>query len=107
VAFRASSDYPIEEKANDDPVSLSLVSPEVENFQQRYSSVHYFDTPEKAASDGLLLVCKEQGYVPLRCLLGGQLVLQEVREGRDPCMGCECDRSMCNGRKKVTINRRQ
>lgn len=43
-------------------------------------------------------MCIQQGYVPLTCLLDGQLVWLMINEGKDPCQGCNHNRSECNGR---------
>lgn len=46
----------------------------------------------------------EQGYVPPTCELpaelAGPLIYAEVSAGRDPCAGCNGDRSVCHGRPK-------
>lgn len=43
-----------------------------------------------------------QGYVPSTCTLtdelAGPLIYSEVAAGRDPCAGCNHDRSVCHGR---------
>ena len=64
---------------------------------------HYFDANDNgnADYDGLLRMCKAQGYVPETCLLGGQMVLGLVNEGADPCYGCSGPREICHGRNKV------
>jgi hypothetical protein len=60
----------------------------------------YF-TQEKADDDDIhLLMAKNQGYVPQSCLLNGQIVILLVGEGKDPCVGCQCDRLKCKGRIK-------
>lgn len=46
----------------------------------------------------------QQGYVPSTCTLpdelAGPLIYSEVSAGRDPCAGCNHDRSICKGRPK-------
>lgn len=46
----------------------------------------------------------QQGYVPSTCTLpeplAGMLIWQEINAGRDVCVGCNMDRSICKGRKK-------
>lgn len=66
------------------------------------SKPHYFNEGDEkeARNDGMLRVCKAQGYVPETCLLGGQLVFHLVNEGLDPCKGCEGPRERCKGRPK-------
>jgi len=50
-------------------------------------------------SDDLLRdMAIQQGYVPKKCDLDGQLVMLLVREGKDPCKGCNVDRNICGGR---------
>lgn len=43
-----------------------------------------------------------QGYVPATCTLpvnlAGPLIYSEVAAGRDPCAGCNANRSVCHGR---------
>ena len=60
---------------------------------------HYFDQ-ENADDDFMLKMAIHQGYVPQTCLLGGQMVMGLMNEGKDPCKGCECDRLKCGGRIK-------
>ena len=60
--------------------------------------LHYFDTGEPDPADWLLCMCKEQGYVPETCLLGGVTAWAETKAGRDPCSGCHGNRSKCGGR---------
>lgn len=62
--------------------------------------LHYFDQDEADKGDILLGMAKMQGYVPETCLLGGATVMHEVREGRDPCAGCNGPRAKCGGRPK-------
>ena len=61
---------------------------------------HYFDVDKAPASDMMLAMSKQQGYVPQTCLLGGTVVWSEVQAGRDPCAGCEGPREKCKGRPK-------
>ena len=46
----------------------------------------------------------QQGYVSPTCTLpiefAGNLIWSEINNGRDPCAGCEEDRSVCHGRPK-------
>lgn len=65
------------------------------------SEPHYFNQDTADADDIYLKMAIRQGYVPPTCLLGGELVLKEVREARDPCAGCEGPRAKCHGRKKL------
>jgi len=61
--------------------------------------LHYFqETPD--SDDMLLNMAKSQGYVPQSCLLGGQIVMGLVNDGKDPCTGCEGPREKCGGRLK-------
>lgn len=47
----------------------------------------------------------EQRYVPVGCTLpdelAGPLIWTEINVGRDPCAGCNHDRSKCGGRRKT------
>ena len=47
----------------------------------------------------------QQGYVPPTCTLpvelAGPLIWSEINAGRDPCSGCNEDRTICDGRPKV------
>ena len=38
-----------------------------------------------------------QGYVPKECLLEGGLIWVLIKEGKDPCEGCNYDRRICKG----------
>lgn len=69
--------------------------------------IHYFAQEEADDDDSLLKMCKEQGYVPFTCLLGGATVWAEVKDGRCPCNGCNCDREKCNGVPKRSAHDRQ
>lgn len=59
---------------------------------------HYFEQPEADQDDMALAMAKQQGYVPLTCLLGGATVMSEVSKGRDACYGCNGPRNVCGGR---------
>lgn len=63
--------------------------------------VHYFEQEKADTDDHLLNMAKMQGYVPQTCLLGGDTVMGVVNIGEDPCSGCSCDRSKCNGRLTI------
>ena len=43
----------------------------------------------------------KQGYVPKECLLVGELVMALVNSGKDPCDGCNYDRTICGGREEA------
>jgi hypothetical protein len=45
--------------------------------------------------DAVLDMCKKQGYVPKDCKLDGELVWLLVSMGKNPCVGCNMDRSIC------------
>jgi hypothetical protein len=55
-------------------------------------------------SDPLKEMAIMQGYVPGTCTLtpglGGPLIFSEVNAGRNPCWGCNMDRSECHGGPK-------
>lgn len=61
---------------------------------------HYFNQDQADSDDHMLNMSKMQGYVPKTCLLGGLSVMSLVKDGKDPCKGCECDRNKCKGRDK-------
>ncbi len=61
---------------------------------------HYFDQEKADSDDHMLGMAKMQGYVPETCLLNGIVVMGEVNNRRNPCAGCECDRTKCLGRPK-------
>jgi len=61
---------------------------------------HYFNQDKADSDDMLLRMAIQQGYVPERCLLGGQTAMGLVNQGDDPCGGCNCDRDKCGGRPK-------
>lgn len=60
---------------------------------------HYFDDDVAPQGDIHLQMAIHQGYVPATCLLGGFVVMAEVKEGRDPCDGCGGPRERCRGRR--------
>lgn len=62
--------------------------------------VHYFEQEKPDEDDMQLGMAKMQGYVPQTCLLGGPTVMAEVKEGRNPCHGCEGPRDKCKGNPK-------
>jgi hypothetical protein len=47
--------------------------------------------------DILKTMCIEQGYVPKKCTLNGQLILILTAHG-DPCSGCNENRIVCHVR---------
>jgi len=65
-----------------------------------HTRLHYFDTGEVPRSDFQHAMCVQQGYIPSTCLLAGPVIWGLVNEGKDPCKGCEGDRSVCHGREK-------
>ena len=62
--------------------------------------LHYFKEEKTDPNDHFLNMSIQQGYVPKGCLLGGQLVWGLVKDGKDPCKGCACNRTKCGGRVK-------
>jgi hypothetical protein len=62
--------------------------------------VHYFNQDSADGDDFVLTVTIMRGYVPNTCLLGGITVMGLVNMGKDPCKGCNCDRTKCKGRPK-------
>jgi len=62
---------------------------------------HYFDQDKADDDDMLLGMAKMQGYVPENCLLGGVVVMNEVREGRNPCAECNGPREKCGGKARI------
>ena len=60
--------------------------------------LHYFNQEEADSDDTFLSMAKRQGYVPQTCLLGGMVVMAIVKDGKDPCEGCNADRIKCKGR---------
>ena len=62
--------------------------------------LHYFEQDEADSSDMMLGMAKMQGYIPQTCLLNGIVVMNEVKNGRNPCWGCEGPREKCNGKPK-------
>ncbi len=61
---------------------------------------HYFEQAEADGDDIQLKMVKGQGYVPKTCLLGGIVVMAEIRNARHPCGGCEAPREKCGGKEK-------
>lgn len=45
--------------------------------------------------DKLREVCIKQGYVTGKCMLDGRLILGLIQNGKNPCLGCNVDRSIC------------
>lgn len=43
-------------------------------------------------------MCINQGYVPSTCKMDMQMCWLLIKEGKDPCKGCNYNRSKCNGR---------
>lgn len=43
-------------------------------------------------------MCIQQGYVPSTCKMDSQMCWLLVQEGKDPCKGCNYNRTKCNGR---------
>lgn len=62
---------------------------------------HYFKQDAADLDDIKLVLAKEQGYVPRKCLLGGSVVMAEINTGRNPCDGCNGPREKCGGRPKL------
>ena len=50
--------------------------------------------------DMMLEMAKQQGYVPLKCILPGAIVMGLINKGENPCWGCNQDRSVCEGQPK-------
>ncbi len=61
---------------------------------------HYFGQESADPDDIFLSMAKGQGYVSRECLLSGQIVMGLVKQGDDPCKGCEGPRDKCKGRPK-------
>ena len=59
---------------------------------------HYFEQDEADNDDLQLSMAKAQGYVPKTCLLCGIIVMDEIKNARVPCDGCEGPRDKCFGR---------
>lgn len=59
---------------------------------------HYFNLENAPENDINLKMAKGQGYVPVNCLLNGNVVMGLVNDGKDPCKGCNCNRDKCGGR---------
>ena len=54
-------------------------------------------------SDGIKELMIQQGYVPQTCTMNENIafiIWSEINSGRDPCAGCNGDRSVCKGRRK-------
>ena len=62
---------------------------------------HYFKQEKADTGDVLLGMAVSQGYVPHNCLLGGFIVMDEIKKGYDPCAGCEGPREKCFGRPRI------
>jgi len=60
----------------------------------------YFQQDQADKDDHMLGMAKLQGYVPDTCLLGGFVVLDEVKRGNNPCWGCNGPREKCKGKPK-------
>ncbi len=52
------------------------------------------------SEDIMRQMCIDQGYVPAKCVLLGGVILMLVKQGEDPCAGCNLDRTICAGRPK-------
>jgi len=61
---------------------------------------HYFEQSQPDEDDIHLKMALGQGYVPPKCLLGGQTVMGLVNQGENPCAGCNGPREKCGGREK-------
>ena len=59
---------------------------------------HYFNQDQADSDDILLIIAIHQGYVPQKCLLGGELVMALINFGKNPCVGCAGPREKCDGR---------
>ena len=64
----------------------------------------YFGQEAADTNDFLLKGAIAQGYVPGTCLLGGLVVMDEMKKGNDPCAGCNGPREKCKGRLKGDAN---
>lgn len=64
---------------------------------------HYFNQDKADTDDILLSMSISQGYVPHGCLLGGIVVMDEIKKGLDPCAGCAGPREKCEGRPKNSV----
>jgi len=58
------------------------------------------DIKQESPSDAMRNMAIGQGYVPKTCLLNGFAVMALVTQGKDPCKGCNIDRSKCHGRSR-------
>ena len=45
-------------------------------------------------------ICIKQGYVPVNCKMDGHMILALTNSQNDPCIGCNEDRIICDGRSK-------
>jgi len=61
---------------------------------------HYFAQESADADDIMLMMAKDQGYVPPGCLLGGMVAMDELKKGKSPCWGCNGPREKCSGGPK-------
>lgn len=61
---------------------------------------HYFHQESPDEDDLLLKMAVGQGYVSASCLLGGNVVMDLINKGEDPCKGCQGPQERCGGRKK-------
>jgi len=66
---------------------------------------HYFLQDVADADDHQLGMAKRMGYVPSTCLLGGAVVMGEIRKGDNPCWGCAGPRDVCHGRPQQLTER--
>jgi hypothetical protein len=62
--------------------------------------LHYFNQSKPDQDDCQLGMAKQQGYVPVTCLLGGVVVMSEINRGHNPCWGCEGPREICKGKAR-------
>ena len=63
-------------------------------------TLHYFEGGKADDKDIQLKMAIAQGYVPVGCLLGGIVVMDEINKGRNPCWGCNGPRDKCLGMQK-------
>ena len=70
----------------------------MKNAKDKVMQINYFDQDNADEDDIHLKMAKGQGYVPQTCLLSGAIVMDEVRNQKDPCAGCYCPRDKCKGR---------
>ena len=70
-------------------------------FFARSGSRKKKEQEEKRDDGGLILkMAIAQGYVAPECTLDGEMIMALLQSGRDPCFGCNEDRSVCGGRPK-------